>query len=109
MSAVRSLWRESKLYRGLLIAAVIYFLLRLAVQIALFAFSITPEALAEGTLVSADLQFSYIPAAQHFQAREDIYLTGSLEVLEMHFPYSPAFAFFFMPILLLPLNIQVPL
>jgi hypothetical protein len=109
MSAVRSLWAESKLYRGLLIAAVVYFLLRLALQIYLFAYAITPEAIAEGTLVSADLQFSYIPAAQHFQAREDIYLKGSLEVLEMHFPYSPAFAFFFMPILLLPLNIQVPL
>jgi hypothetical protein len=109
MSAVRSLWAESKLYRGLLIAAAIYFVLRLALQIYLFAYAITPEAIAEGTLVSGDLQFSYIPAAQHFQARQDIYLKGSLEILEMHFPYSPAFAFFFMPILLLPLNIQVPL
>lgn len=109
MSAVRSLWNESKLYRGLLIAAAVYFVLRLALQIYLFAYAVTPEAIAEGTLVSADLQFSYIPAAQHFQAREDIYLKGSLEILEMHFPYSPAFAFFFMPLLLLPLKIQVPL
>ena len=109
MSAVRLLWSDSKLYRALLIAAVLYFLLRLAVQCYLFAFAITPEAIAEGTLVSADLQFSYIPAAQHFQAREDIYLKGSLEILELHFPYSPAFAFLFSPILLLPLNIQVPL
>ena len=109
MSSIRSLWVESKLYRALLIGAIIYFLLRLAVQIYLFAYAITPEAIAEGTLVSADLQHSYIPAAQHFQAREDIYLKGSLEVLELHFPYSPAFAFFGMPLLLLRLNFQVPL
>lgn len=109
MIAVRSLWAGSKLYRGLLVAAVVYFLLRLGLQMYLFAYAITPEAIAEGTLVSGDLQFSYIPAAQHFQARQDIYLKGSLEILELHFPYSPAFAFFFMPILLLPLKIQVPL
>ena len=76
MSAVRSLWAGSKLYRGLLIAAVVYFLLRLGLQMYLFAYAITPEAIAEGTLVSGDLQFSYIPAAQHFQARQDIYLKG---------------------------------
>jgi hypothetical protein len=93
----------------LLVAAIIYAMLRLAIQLFLFSDAFRPEAIAEGAQVSADLQQSYIPAAQHFQAREDIYLKGSLEVLELHFPYSPAFAFFFMPILLLPLNILVPL
>jgi hypothetical protein len=91
-----------------LIAALVYAILRLAIQIFLFSDALQPEAIAQGAQVSADLQLSYIPAAQHFQAREDIYLKGSLEVLEHHFPYSPAFAFFFMPILLLPLNILVP-
>jgi hypothetical protein len=91
------------------VAAIIYALFRLAIQIFLFSDAFQPEAIAEGAQVSADLQQSYIPAAQHFQAREDIYLTGSLEVLELHFPYSPAFAFIFMPILLLPLDILVPL
>jgi hypothetical protein len=91
------------------VAAIIYALFRLAIQIFLFSDAFRPEAIAEGAQVSADLQQSYIPAAQHFQAREDIYLKGSLEVLELHFPYSPAFAFLFMPILLLPLNILVPL
>jgi hypothetical protein len=88
---------------------VIYALLRLAIQIFLFSDALQPQAIAEGAQVSADLQESYIPAAQHFRDREDIYLQGSLEILELHFPYSPAFAFFFMPILLLPLNILVPL
>jgi hypothetical protein len=107
MHAIRQLWSESRAYRALLIAAVVYAILRFAVQVFLFAESITPQAIAEGTLVSADLQFSYIPAAEHFKAREDIYLKGSLEILEMHFPYSPAFAFLYGPILLLPLDVLV--
>src|ERR1044071_10472064 len=67
-----------------------------------------PEAVAEGVQVSADLQQSYIASAQHFQAREDLYLKGSLEHVEAHYLYSPAFAFFFSPILLLPLPILLP-
>jgi len=89
--------------------AVIYAVLRLAIQVFLFADAMRPEAIAGGAQVSADLQQSYIPAAQHFQAGEDLYLKGSLEILEFHFPYSPAFAFFFMPVLLLPLKVLVPL
>jgi hypothetical protein len=89
--------------------AVIYAVLRLAIQVFLFSDALRPEAIAEGAQVSADLQQSYIPAAQHFLAREDLYLKGSLAILEFHFPYSPAFAFFFMPVLLLPLKVLVPL
>jgi hypothetical protein len=92
-----------------LILSIIYAVLRLAIQIYFFSAALRPEAIAEGAQVSADLQLSYIPAAQHFKAGEDLYLKGSLEILEYHFPYSPAFAFFFMPILLLPLSILVPL
>jgi hypothetical protein len=92
-----------------LIAAILYAVLRFAIQVFLFSDALQPNAIAQGAQVSADLQLSYIPAAQHFKASEDLYLKGSLEVLEYHFPYSPAFAFFFMPILLLPLGILVPL
>ncbi len=107
MNSIRQCWNESKTYRALLIAAILYACLRFAVQAYLFAGSITPEAVAQGTLVSADLQFSYIPAAEHFRDREDIYLKGSLEILETHFPYSPAFAFLYGPLLLLPIGILV--
>jgi hypothetical protein len=107
MNMIRACWTESKPYRAALVFAILYGILRLAVQIVLFADAFTPESIAQGTLVSADLQYSYIPAAEHFRDREDIYLKGSLEILETHFPYSPAFAFFASPILLLPLNIQV--
>ena len=107
MSPIKQCWVESKTYRALLIAAILYALLRFAVQVSLFAYSITPEAVAEGTLVSADLQFSYIPAAEHFRDREDIYLKGSLDILEMHFPYSPSFAFLYGPLLLMRIEILV--
>ena len=109
MNSIRECWSASKTYRIVLIASIVYAVLRLAIQIYLFSDALQPQAIAEGAQVSADLQLSYIPAAQHFKAGEDLYLQGSLEILEYHFPYSPAFAFFFMPILLLPLNILVPL
>ena len=109
MKYIREYWAGSRTYRILLILALIYAGLRLVIQIYFFADALSPGAVTEGVQVSADLQQSYIPAAQHFQAREDIYLKGSLEILEYHFPYSPAFAFFFGPILLLPLKILVPI
>jgi hypothetical protein len=105
----RDAWRGSKTYRVLLILAVVYAVLRLAVQVYLFADAMRPEAVAEGVQVSADLQQSYIASAQHFQSREDLYLKGSLEHVEAHYLYSPAFAFFLAPLLLLPLPILLPL
>ena len=109
MKDIRTQWSGSKAYRVVLTLAVIYALLRLAVQVFLFSDAMSPEAVAEGVQVSADLQQSYIASAQHFQWREDLYLKGSLEHVEAHYLYSPAFAFFFAPILLLPLPILLPL
>lgn len=97
------------MYRVALIAAIIYAVFRLAVQIYLFSDALQPEAIAQGEQVGTDLQRSYIPAAQHFRAHEDLYLKGSLEVIELYFQYAPAFAFFFGPLLLLPLTILIPL
>lgn len=108
MKYVRESWSRSKTYRVLLILAMIYAILRLAIQVFLFSDAMRPEAVAEGVQVSADLQQSYIASAQRFQAREDLYLKGSLEHVEAHYLYSPAFAFFFAPLLLLPLPILLP-
>ena len=108
MKYIKTQWSQSRAYRVLLILAVIYALLRLAIQIFLFSDAMRPEAVAEGVQVSADLQQSYIASAQHFQAREDLYLKGSLEHVEAHYLYSPAFAFFFAPLLLLPLQVLLP-
>ena len=109
MLHIREHWSRSRSYRVLLVLAVIYAVLRLAIQIFLFSDALQPEAVAQGVQVSADLQQSYIASAQHFRAREDLYLEGSLEHVEGHYLYSPAFAFFFAPILLLPLQILLPL
>jgi hypothetical protein len=109
LSSIRECWSSSKSYRVLLVAAIVYVLLRLAMQIYLFGDAFDPDAVAKGVQVSADLQQSYIASAQHFQARQDLYLKGSLEHVEAHYLYSPAFAFFLSPILLLPLNILLPL
>jgi len=106
---IKEYWSKSKPYRVLLILAILYAVLRLAIQIFLFSDAMSPEAVAEGVQVSADLQQSYIASAQHFQARQDLYNEGSLEHVEAHYLYSPAFAFFFSPILLLPLQILLPL
>jgi hypothetical protein len=106
---IREYWSGSRAYRVLLVLAVIYAVLRLAIQVLLFSDAMRPEAVAEGVQVSADLQQSYIASAQHFRAGEDLYLKGSLEHVEAHYLYSPAFAYFFAPILLLPLQILLPL
>ncbi|MGB8982807.1 MAG: glycosyltransferase 87 family protein [Anaerolineales bacterium] len=109
MKLIKEHWSASKTYRVLLILAILYAVLRLATQIFLFGDAFDPEAVAKGVQVSADLQQSYIASAQHFQAREDLYMKGSLEHVEAHYLYSPAFAFLFSPLLLLPLYILLPL
>ena len=109
MKRIRECWAGSKTYRVLLVAAVVYAVLRFAVQVYLFSDALQSQAAAEGAQVSVDLQLAYIPAAQHFRDGEDLYLQGSLEILEYHYNYAPAFALFFMPVLLLPLDILVPL
>ncbi|HSK66125.1 MAG TPA: hypothetical protein VK888_04290, partial [Anaerolineales bacterium] len=109
MNRLRESWSTSKAYRVLLVASIIYVVLRLAIQLYLFYDALQTQAAAEGAQVSVDLQLAYIPAAEHFRDREDLYLQGSLDVLEYHYNYAPSFAFFFGPLLLLPLGIQVPL
>lgn len=106
---INQCWAESKRYRAALIFAVVYAIVRFGAQAYFFAQALTPQALAQDTFAAADLQFAYIPAAEHFRDREDLYLKGSLEVLETHYLYTPVFAFFWSPILLAPLNIQIPL
>ncbi len=109
MSEIKKTWASSKTYRILLAAAIVYFLLRLAVQVYFSFGSFESQAVEEGGQISVDLQQSYVAAARHFWAGEDLYLKGSLEILELHYPYSPAFAFLYSPILLLPTNLLLVL
>ncbi len=47
-------------------------------------------------MVPADLQI-YLDAANHLRNQQDLYLQGSLERLEEHYPYAPSFALGFVP------------
>ena len=111
MQYIKECWSSSKTYRVLLILAVVYVVLRMTLQVFLFAGAISSEPAPLGDVVSQDLRKSYAVSAQHFQAREDLYLKGSLENVNIaaHYLYSPAFAAFFAPILLLPLQSLLPL
>ncbi len=103
---IQDLWGRSRLYRGLLIAAIVYTLLRLVVQAGFLGMLIMPGETAlgdvpewvdvEGPMIPADLQI-YLDAAQRMQDQEELYLQGSLERLESHYPYAPSFALAFIP------------
>ncbi|MBN1873821.1 MAG: DUF2029 domain-containing protein [Anaerolineae bacterium] len=61
----------------------------------------------EGPVVPADLQI-YLNAAKHIYSKQDLYLKGSLERLEDHYPYAPSFALAFIPFLWLsPAGVSV--
>lgn len=111
MQYIREYWSRSKSYRVLLTLAIIYAVMRLIMQVFFFEAAMNSETVAVGDVVSQDLRKSYAVSAQHFQVREDLYLKGSLEDVNIaaHYLYSPAFAFFFAPILLLPLQSLLPL
>ncbi len=100
---LRQSWSRSKIFRIILVIAVIYTVLRLAVQGVYLATLLVPENLpewvgAEEPMIPADLQI-YLNAAKHLQLRQDLYLKGSLARLEDHYPYAPSFALAFMPFL----------
>ena len=116
-SEIKQLWQSSKTYRVLLTATVLYTVVRLVVQGVVLALMLFPEAGimggmpgwvdVEGPVVPADLQI-YLNAAKHLSARQDLYLQGSLERLEDHYPYAPSFALAFVPFLWLsPLGVSV--
>ncbi len=105
-SEIKHLWQNSRTYRVLLTATVVYAVLRLVVQGVVLAVMLFPEAGilggvpawvdVEGPVVPADLQI-YLNAAKHLSAKQDLYLQGSLERLEDHYPYAPSFALVFVP------------
>jgi hypothetical protein len=105
---LRRCWSRSRTYRVILVAVLIFTLLRLVVQGLYLGMMLFPELRIfggtpawvgnDGGMVPADLQI-YLDAAEHFKHREGLYLQGSLSHLEDHYPYSPFFAFLFRPFL----------
>ena len=84
LKQIREYWSASKTYRVLLIAAIVYAVLRLAIQIFLFSDALQTEAVAEGASSLSRFTAVLYCSAQHFQAREDLYLKGSLEACRVH-------------------------
>ena len=108
MNEIRTQWKKSKMFRTLLAAALIYAVLQMAIQALVLVDMTAASVSAPEGQAASDLQI-YVNAARSFAAHEDLYLKGSLEHLETHYPYSPAFALMFMPVLLLPLPVLIPL
>ncbi|MBN2386281.1 MAG: DUF2029 domain-containing protein [Anaerolineales bacterium] len=79
-----------------LILAALMALLQLAMMI---AFSFDPIS----NQVGADLQVSYLEAADQFAHQQDMY-HEPIEFVEGHYLYSPAFAMLFIPFTWLPLQ-----
>jgi hypothetical protein len=109
MTHLRQLWSSSRVYRAILVVALVYTGLRLIVHGAYLGMMLYPGSELMGgmpewtgsegePMVPPDLQI-YLDAARHFQQRQDLYLKGSLARLEDHYPYAPPFALAFVPFL----------
>jgi hypothetical protein len=99
VSSIRQVWSRSRIFRVGLVCAVFCSLLLLVVQgWLLFDTEPTP---GEESVIGIDLRI-YVTAAKHFQQQQDIYLKGSLDVMEDQYPYAPSFAAAFVPFLWLP-------
>jgi hypothetical protein len=88
MDSLRQTWSKSKVFRALLILALVWVVIRLAFQI-IYAAGLFPELTGSSGLPE-DLPV-YIHAAQNFQLRQDIY-PQDLSNTSAEYPYSPPFA-----------------
>ncbi|MCD4739200.1 MAG: hypothetical protein K8R89_08075, partial [Anaerolineae bacterium] len=105
MSEIRAVWRESKVYRVLLVLAILYGVLRLGVQGFYLATMLTPEALpdwvgADEPMIPDDLRI-YLDAAERLQSKQNLYIQEEVTRMEFY-QYAPAFALSFIPQLALP-------
>jgi hypothetical protein len=103
-NAIRRLWANSKTYRRILLVALIYLIIRLALQGIVLAqvWSAGPVASAS-TLISNDLQI-YMAAANRLVNGQDLYLQEALDKIAV-FQYAPSFALALTPLLPVPFGI----
>jgi hypothetical protein len=101
------IWADSRAFRIILILALVYVVLRLAVHGAYLAMMLYPNSgimggMPEWTgaesepMVPVDLQV-YLDAAENVTKRENLYLQGPITRLEDLYQYPPAFALAFVP------------
>ena len=99
LATLRRTWGELKIFRWALIVSLVYFILRLGVQL-MFLWDPASQEIA------ADLQ-TYLNGAQAFQQRQDLYIKGALDVVNFY-QYAPFYALTFAPFLWLsPLAVAV--
>lgn len=101
---IRRLWKESKIFRRVMIVASIYLLLRLAIQGVVVAQVISAGPVAsEATLISNDLQI-YMAAANRLVNQQELYLQEALDKVAV-FQYAPSFALALTPLLPVPFGL----
>lgn len=104
LEPIRRLWKESKIFRRVMIAASIYLLLRLAIQGVVVAQVISAGPVAsETTLISNDLQI-YMAAANRLVNHQELYLQEALDKVAV-FQYAPSFALALTPLLPIPFGL----
>ena len=106
---VQRVWHDSRVFRVLLVLAMIYACVRLAVHGAYLAMMLYPDSGLMGgmpgwtgaesqPMVPVDLQI-YLDAAERFQERQPLYASSSrIEIYQ----YPPLFALAFLPFVNLP-------
>jgi hypothetical protein len=101
---VRQFWAESKIFRWVMMATLIYLALRLALQGAVLAQVLSAGPVAsETTLISNDLQI-YLAAANRLQQQQNLYLQEALDRVAV-FQYAPSFALVLTPLLPIPFGL----
>jgi hypothetical protein len=103
MKYVRQLWTDSSAYRRILVAALVYVLLRLVVQGVFLGGMLLPGQMAEETLPD-DLRI-YLEAADDLRQHQDLY--PEIVYRWEFYQYAPAYALAFTPFLWLPVGITV--
>jgi hypothetical protein len=104
----RDIWQRSRFFRIVLVLSVAYTLLRVLIQVGVLAFMFsggvgleagTSEWIPsmESPMIPDDLRI-YLNAATRLQARESLYIQGSVDRMEFY-QYAPPFALALIPLL----------
>lgn len=96
---VRQYWTQSKIFRRILIAALVYVSLRLIIHTAMIVgMALYGQPDGDIPLVPQDLQV-YLEAVQHLQQRQGLYPDGAFQSTNEPFYYAPSYAIIFTPFL----------
>ena len=97
MESLRQVWAQSKVFRAFLIIAIIWFVLRLAFQIAY------QSNFGEGWFLADDMQ-AYKSAAERLVTNASLYRPEEMQTISA-FQYAPSFALAYFPLTRLPVAV----